>query len=218
MDDQRPDWLKQLGRSLTGTSDWYRKLDIKDAPVTRQELFRYFESVRGRIRSDMNFVRQPIKRYRRASSMLRLLGVVGIACGILLPAVFADGRELEPLKGFETWRVSGIEAAYIAVAVGGIALLLDQVFDFTNGWMRLFVAESKLKRVLEELEFDWALAWPGVTDQNIASEAPKLIAKLQAAALASHTVMEEQKTSWATALRDARDALRARLETDRTLY
>lgn len=217
MVDDREGWLKQLGRSLTSKNDWYPELEISDT-VTRADLKRYFERVRDRIKGDMAFVREPISRYRQWSASLRLLGVVAIGCGILLPAIFADQRTLGTNWLGLTWNLSGLEAAYIAVALGGILLLLDQVFDLTNGWTRLFIAESKLKSVLEELEFDWAIAWSQVTDANIKAEAPKLIEKLQAAARATNVIMHEQKSSWTGAVRTAWEALRTRLEADRGLY
>lgn len=190
------------GNALT----WFEPLAVK-GDFSAATIDGYFRHVQNWLESDMAFLREPIHRWHRRSNRTRGLGFAAVAAGVLLPMPILD-----PWPGWP----DGLQMGYLAVLIGGLVLLLDRVFNVSNSWMRLTLAEMQLKQVRYRLDLDWAKRRPLLTTENAATEGPALMEILRTAMDAGHQIMETQKTTWTTELTQAMDALRSRLDADRT--
>lgn len=184
---------------------WFKRLSVKGnfSPETLDD---YFKTVQSSIEDDMAFLRTPIDRWRMRAYWVRGLAFLAVAAGILLPLPIMD-----PWRGFP----DGLKMGYLAVILGGLVLLLDRVYNVSNSWVRLTLAEMQVKQIRYRLDLDWAKQRPALTPDNGATQGPILIELLRAALDATHQIMQTQKTAWTTELTQAMDALRNRLDSDR---
>ena len=184
---------------------WFKRLSVKGnfSPETLDD---YFKTVQSSIEDDMAFLRTPIDRWRMRAYWVRGLAFLAVAAGILLPLPIMD-----PWRGFP----DGLKMGYLAVILGGLVLLLDRVYNVSNSWVRLTLAEMQVKQIRYRLDLDWAKQRPALTADNGATQGPILIELLRAALDATHQIMQTQKTAWTTELTQAMDALRNRLDSDR---
>lgn len=189
--------------------DWFKDMTISPV-LTPAALDGYYEHVRDQLASDMVFLRTPIAGRRRLSYLLKWVALLGLAGGILLPAL-APGDVAVPGLGVHR----GVELAFIAVAAGGIGLAVDRVFNISSSWARLTLAEAAVQKVRERLQFDWAKRRPAITDANAAAEGPALIDLLRDASQESTAIVETQKRTWTTELDAAAASLLAQLDTQR---
>ncbi|HEV2817942.1 MAG TPA: SLATT domain-containing protein [Allosphingosinicella sp.] len=185
---------------------WFKPLPVK-GDFTPATLDSYFEAVQLWIEDDMAFLRKPIARWRKRSYRTRGLAFAAVAAGVLLPLPI-----MNPWPGFP----DGLRMGYLAVVLGGLVLLLDRVYNISNSWARLTLAEMQVKQVRYRLDLDWAKQRPLLTSDNGPTQGPILVDLLRAALDATHQIMETQKMAWTTELNQALDALRARLDSDRT--
>lgn len=185
--------------------DWFKPLEVK-GDFNPETLDGYFAEVQHWLGEDMKFLRKPIPIWRSRSSWTRSIAFVGLALGIILPLPVFD-----PLPGWP----AGLELGYVAVLIGGLALMFDQVFSISNSWMRLTLAEMQVKQVRYRLDLEWAKARPELKPENAATVGPALIDILKAAADACHEIMETQKESWTNELKQGMELLRSRLDSDR---
>lgn len=186
---------------------WDKPLTIAPT-LTPAALDSYFECVQNRLLKDMEYLRVPMRWRRGWSNGLKGAAWLSVAGGILLPSLFPPGAA--NLLGR-----TGTETAFIIVAVGGLLLLMDQIFNVSGSWTRLMIAELEVRKVRYELEFDWARRRPFVTEDNVMQEGPILIERLLTSVAAAHAIMDAQKRAWAMELEKAMKALEARLEKDR---
>jgi hypothetical protein len=185
--------------------DWFKPLEVK-GDFNPETLDAYFVEVQQWLKEDMQFLRAPIAGWRGWSWWIRGVAFVGLALGIVLPL---------PLFGpIEGWP-GGLELGYVAVLIGGLALMFDQVFSVSSSWMRLTLAEMQVKQVRYRLDLEWAKARPDLKPENAATVGPALIDILKAAADACHEIMETQKESWTSELKQGMELLRSRLDSDR---
>lgn len=92
-------------------------------------------------------------RAKRTSNCLKGAAFVLLSVGIVLPlgsAVF--GAPFENSSGFDPLGVG-----YIAIAVGGLCTLADQVFGFAQNHDRVRLLEMRLVGMLRDLDFEWSL-------------------------------------------------------------
>lgn len=184
---------------------WFKPLPIT-GDFSAQTLDGYFKAVQTRIEDDMAFLRTPINLWRMRAYWIRGLAFLAVAAGILLPLPI-----MRPWRGFP----NGLEMGYLAVILGGLVLLLDRVYNVSNSWVRLTLAEMQVKQVRYRLDLDWAKQRPALTADNGPVQGPILIDMLRTALDATHQIMETQKTAWTTELTQALDSLRSRLDADR---
>jgi hypothetical protein len=184
---------------------WFEPLPVK-GDFSTATLDGYFETVQKWIENDMAFLRKPINRWRMRAYWIRGLAFLAAAAGVLLPL---------PIMGRWSAFPDGLEMGYLAVILGGLILLLDRVFNVSNSWVRLTLAEMQVKQIRYRLDLDWAKYRPALTADNGTTQGPILIDMLRAALDATHQVMETQKTAWTNELSQALDALRNRLDADR---
>lgn len=186
-------------------SDWFKSLVVKGdfKPAT---LDSYFDQVRDWIKGDMDFVGGRIHFWYNLSKLIRGLAFLALAAGVLLP--------IPILKSWPGWP-TGLELGYLSIAIGGLVLLLDRTFNISNAWIRLTLAEMKVKQVRYRLDLDWAEKRPRLTEANGGTEGPALIALLRAAADAAHEIAQAQKAAWTTEMTQALAELRRRLDSDR---
>lgn len=186
-------------------SDWFKSLDVTGdfKPAT---LDSYFGQVREWIKCDMDFVGGRIRFWYNLSKLIRGLAFLAVAAGVLLP-----------IPIFKTWAgwPTGLELGYLSVVVGGLVLLLDRTFNISNAWIRLTLAEMKVKQIRYRLDLDWAEKRPRLTEANGGTEGPALIALLRAAADAAHEIAHAQKAAWVSEMTKSLADLRSRLESDR---
>jgi hypothetical protein len=184
---------------------WLKPLSVK-GNFSSHTLDGYFAEVQAWIEDDMAFLRKPIDRWRMRAYWIRFLAFLAVAAGVLFPLPIMD-----PWPGFP----DGLKMGYLAVILGGLVLLLDRVYNVSNSWVRLTMAEMQVKQVRYRLDLDWAAQRPTLTGDNGATQGPVLIALLRVALDATHQIMETQKTAWTTELTQAMDSLRTRLDADR---
>lgn len=185
--------------------DWLQSLPVK-GDFNPETLDAYFSTVQQWLKSDMDFLGDPIPRWRRKSWWTRLIAFCALALGIVLPLPLFG-----PIQGWP----GGLDLGYVAVLLGGLALMYDQVFNVSNSWMRLTLAEMQVKQVRYRLDLEWAKRRPLLTTENAPTEGPALIDILKTAADACHEIMETQKETWTNELRQGMEALRSRLDSDR---
>jgi hypothetical protein len=184
--------------------DWFKSLDV-EGDFSSQALDKCFHYVQEVLKNDMEFVGKRVPFWRRLSYIVRILAFAAVAAGVLLPI---------PLFDTEPGRPNGLELGYISVLAGGLVLLADRTFNISSAWVRLTLAEMKMKQVRYRLDLDWARRRP-LLSTNPAVEGPALVDLLKAAMDAGHDVMEAQKTAWTTEVTQAMEALRGRLDNDR---
>lgn len=185
---------------------WFKPLQTR-GDFSAATLDGYFSTVQGWIEDDMAFLRKPINRWRIRAYWIRGLAFLAVAAGVLFPLPIMD-----PWAGFP----DGLKMGYLAVILGGLVLLLDRVYNISNSWVRLTLAEMQVKQVRYRLDLDWVKQRPLLTQDNGTTQGPVLIDLLRVALDATHQIMETQKTAWTTELTQALDSLRARLDADRT--
>lgn len=185
--------------------DWFRSLHVT-GDFSPAAIDGYFTAVQTWLKADMLFLRKPIKGWRTWSHRIRLLAFLSVALGVLLPLPI-----FPPLNDWP----DGLEMGYVAVLLGGLVLMLDQVFAVSSSWMRLTLAEMQVKQVRYRLDLEWAKRRPELTPDNGATVGPILIDILKTAADACHEIMETQKEGWTNELRQGMEALRSRLDGDR---
>lgn len=186
-------------------NDWFTSLTVK-GDFTPGTLDGYFATVQGWLKDDMIHLRKPIARWRGRSDLIRFTAFVAVALGVLLPL---------PIFGPLAGGPSGLELGYLAVLLGGLVLMLDRVFNVSNSWMRLTLAEMQMRQVRYRLDLEWAKRRPALGADNEATEGPALIDVLRTAMDAGHEIMETQKESWTSELKQALEALKGRLDDDR---
>jgi hypothetical protein len=186
--------------------NWFKSLEVK-GDFKPETFDAYFKHVQGWLASDMVFVRKAIDEYRPWSDWTRRIAFGALGLAVLLPLPIFN-----PLDGWP----DGVRMGYVAALVGGLVLMYDRVFNISNSWMRLTIVELQLKQVRYRLDIDWAKRRPLLTEANGATEAPALLDLLVAALDAAGQIIERQKTTWTSELSQAIDALRARLDADRT--
>lgn len=186
--------------------NWFKQLEVK-GDFKPETLDGYFRHVQGWLANDMIFVRKAIDDYRPRSEWTRRIAFGALALAVLLPLPIFD-----PLEGWP----DGVKMGYVAALVGGLVLMLDRVFNISNSWMRLTIVELQLKQVRYRLDIDWAKRRPLLSEANGATEGPALLDILVVALDAAGQIIERQKTTWTSELSQAIDALRARLDADRT--
>jgi hypothetical protein len=186
-------------------SDWFKSLVVKGdfSPATMDS---YFAQAQDWLKSDMDFVGSQIGFWRGKSHWIRGFAFLAVAAGVLLPIPLFDAW-----PGWPT----GMEWGYFSIVLGGLVLLLDRTFNMSGAWVRLTLAEMKVKQVRYRLDLDWAKRRPLLTDSNGATEGPALIELLRVATEAAHEIAEGQKVAWTTEMTQALDGLRARLDADR---
>jgi hypothetical protein len=194
VDAEAPDLIK-----------WFKPLPVK-GDFSTSTLDGYFAAVQDRLESDMAFLRTPINRWRMRAYWVRGLAFLAVAGGILFPLPL-----MKPWPGLP----NGLEMGYLAVVLGGLVLLLDRVYNVSNSWVRLTLAEMQVKQVRYRLDLDWAKQRPALTADNGSVQGPILIDLLRVALDATHQIMETQKTAWTNELSQALDSLRSRLDADR---
>lgn len=188
-------------------SDWFKSLQVTGnySPATVDD---YFITVQKWLRDDMLHLRAPIVKWRKYSLWLRMFAFFAVASGVLLPL---------PIFGPLSDDVSGLDLGYLAVLIGGLILLFDQVFNVSNSWMRLTLSEMQVKQIRYRLDLEWAKRRAQLTDTNGAVEGPALIDILKSAADACHEIMEAQKLAWTNEVRQGMEALKGRLNADRIM-
>lgn len=185
--------------------DWFLPLTIK-GNFSDATLDSYFDMIGKRLKDDMAFLRKPIVQQRNWSLYLRILAFVSLALAVLLPLPIIEPLDRGP---------NGLEFGYLSALLGGLVLFADQVFGISSAWMRLTLAEMEVKQVRYRLELDWARRRPLLKTENAATEGPALIDILKTAMDASHDIMQSQKVTWTSEIRQGMDALRSRLNEDR---
>jgi len=187
---------------------WAKCIPIHDK-LDEGALDDYFKSVRDKLTADMVFARRPISRRFWVSGLLRAAALAALAAGLLLPILVPERVE------FLRAERSGAEMALVAVILGGLILLADQLFNVSRSWARLMLTELKLKSVRETLEMEWAKRRPAITAENAAADGVALIELLQAALTEGTSIMTTQKQTWAAELDEATASLRSQLESHR---
>jgi hypothetical protein len=81
--------------------------------------------------------------------------------------------------------------------------------------MRLTLAEMEVKQVRYRFELEWARRRPLLTPENAITEGPALIDILKTALDSAHDIVQTQKVTWTTEIRQGMEALRSRLNEDR---
>jgi hypothetical protein len=186
-------------------TNWFESLEVK-GDFTPATLDDYFKAIQQWLKKDMEFFRPTIVSRRLWSNWVRGAAFAALVLGVLLPLPLFD----PPKRG-----IDGLEMGYVAVLVGGLILMFDQIFAISSSWMRLTMAEMQVKQVRYRLDLEWAKRRPLLTPENAATEGPALIDILKAAVDAGHEIMETQKESWTNELRQGMEALRSRLDSDR---
>ncbi len=184
--------------------DWFKSLNV-EGDFSPEAMEKCFHFVQESLKSDMEFVGKRVPFWRRLSYVVRMLAFAAVAAGVLLPI---------PLFQTDPARPNGLELGYVSVLFGGLVLLADRTFNISSAWVRLTLAEMKMKQVRYRLDLDWARRRPTLSS-NPAVEGPALVDLLRAAMDAGHEVMEAQKTAWTTEVTQAMEALRGRLDNDR---
>jgi hypothetical protein len=186
-------------------SDWFRSLAVR-ADFSPKTMDSYFAQVREWLKDEMDFVGGRISFWYNLSKFVRGVAFLAVAAGVLLPI---------PVFPTPAGWPTGLTLGYFAIAVGGLVLLLDRSFNVSSAWVRLTLAEMKVKQIRYRLDLDWATRRPLLTAANGATEGPALIALLRAATDAAHAVSAAQKAAWTSEMTQALAELRSRLEPDR---
>jgi len=203
-DPEQSEPAKEL-KDRKARRDWFKSLEVK-GDFSPASLDGYFLTVQEWLRKDMVFLGSPIERWEGRSSWLRRLAFIAVAAGVILPLPIFG-----PLPGWPT----GLELGYLSVLIGGLIVLVDQVFSVSSSWMRLTLAEMQMKQARYRLDLDWAKRRPLLTPDNGATEGPILIEALRTAMDGAHEIMETQKKTWTNELKQGMEVLRGRLDADR---
>ena len=184
---------------------------MADPYFTPASLDARYDEVRAEILADRDFLQAPVSRWRRWAFALRFLAWIAVGAGLLLPLLFRGDA------GALGTEASGLELAYIAVMVGALLLMADQVFNVSGSWSRLMLAALQVRKVLFDLDFAWTkLRALVANDADAMAHGPALVDLLHKAKTETHAIMETQKRDWVTRLEEGAAALSAALERERT--
>ncbi|MFF1919210.1 SLATT domain-containing protein [Streptomyces sp. NPDC058221] len=114
-----------------------------EASESTNGLFRWVESEALKAH-DWYLVEKQAKS--RASKILRIIAIGAVTIGAVLPVVslLTDG-------GVRS------ESGYVALALGGGAMLLDRAFGFSASWTRYMATASSLSKSIIKYQIEWTL-------------------------------------------------------------
>lgn len=92
-------------------------------------------------------------RAKRTSNYLKGAAFVLLSAGIILPL----GSAVVGAPFEKPIRFNPLAAGYIAIALGGLCTLADQVFGFAQNHDRVRLLEMRLVGMLRDLDFNWSL-------------------------------------------------------------
>jgi hypothetical protein len=169
-------------------------------------LDRYYAQVVNYLDQNIADIRVRRKRFKRPAFVIRALAL-GFACaGVLLPLLYGPGDFFRSRNG--------VEAGYIAFAIGALLLLVDQVFAISTSWSRLRLSELQLAGLRNDLEFDWAKQRPLLDSaQDKIASAQALLDLLKDAKSKAHLVNESQMKSWISELAEGHSVLSTKVGT-----
>jgi hypothetical protein len=117
--------------------------------------------------------------HRFGSALLRLFGFAAFCAGVVQPL----------LDGSDNYRF-----AYLALAIGGLILLADQTFMFSNTWVRYIKARLALEAAADQLEAEWKLMCAVMANASpTEQQAMKLLADSTASA---NAIVMSETTQW----------------------
>ena len=133
-------------------------------------------------------------RFGRRAQWLRFGALVFVAIGGLAPLVGAAWR-----APFEDPNVpSSTAIGYVALALAGILVAIDNFFGFSTSWMRFRVTQAALIRRLARFRFEWARELAGLaTSSTPADTYTRLLDKAEALVDEIERIVQEETESWA---------------------
>ena len=139
-----------------------------------------FEDTLEKINAKINWYSRHIWPHRIGSTLIRICAFIALAYGILSPLI------RDP---------HSYQAAYSSLVVGGLILMLDQLFLMTGSWTRYVSAKLALETTADQLTANWrvlrAAADPDVKPYH--TDALKLFAESLSAADA---IQAAELTKW----------------------
>ena len=164
----------------------------------RAEVAGLFGEMAARVQADMAYYDRLARLYRRAASALMGVAFAGLAVGTLAPLIHAMGVRL--------WGGGDLLAAgYVALAVGGLALVLDRTLLATRNWRRFSVAKLALEALNIRIWLEWSryeLAAHAAAGIEIRPDA--VLEQLRAFEAARAEIIEDETQDWSEELKSAR--------------
>ncbi|MEI7608559.1 MAG: SLATT domain-containing protein [Rhodospirillaceae bacterium] len=156
----------------------------------------------------IGWYRQRLTGYRRMAKACRLAGILGFSIASLWPAFQLVGGTIwfESILDHE----HTTQVGYLAAAIGGVALIVEQYSGVTSGWIRYVNACLKLERSCDDFEFKWALLPLRPSDPEVDCR-PAQIAALDEALKTLWDTVTQETTEWSNAYIKDLDALRVSL-------
>lgn len=98
---------------------------------------------------ECNWYWNSIKTKRRISVFLRLLTLVSLILGTLLPI-------LSSLYSTPEFRLQLTQCGVAALALGGLLQVADRVFGWSSGWLRYVTTVTAMENLTRKFELEWA--------------------------------------------------------------
>ena len=163
-------------------------------PVTIAQLdILYSESV-AKVKTERDFYSRGKGEWRIGTYTARVFAFAGLFIGVAAPLTPSWTAKLE----------AGSEIGYVALALAGLILALDQVFVLSQTWIRYRNAEMRLNTLIAEAEYKWMRLRSSLTDDSGAherrEEALTLCEKL---VMDARRVVEEETEKWGSQIEAA---------------
>lgn len=171
---------------------------VAPAGSLRAEVAALFGEMAARVQADTAYYDRLARLYRRAASVLLGVAFAGLAVGTLAPLVHAMGVRL---------RGGGdlLAAGYVALAVGGLALVLDRTLLATRNWRRFSVAKLALEALNIRIWLEWSryeLAAHAAAGIEIRADA--VLDQLREFEALRAGIIEDETQDWSEELKTAR--------------
>jgi hypothetical protein len=122
--------------------------DYKNKPFD-EELSAIYSHAKNTSDAKCTWYWKSIKMKRRISQCIRLLAVILLIVGTILPilAGITDDHEI---------RLLCTQIGVVALAVAGLLQIADRVFGWSSGWLRYITTATAMENLTRKFELDWA--------------------------------------------------------------
>jgi hypothetical protein len=169
------------------------------APASlRADVAALFGEMAARVQGDVAYYERYARLYRRMANVLLVVAFLGLAVGTLAPLLHAMGLRL-PGGG------DLLALGYVALAVGGLALVLDRTLLATSNWRRFSTAKLALEGLNVRIWLEWSrYELAAHSAAGIEIRAGSVLDQLREFEAVRSAILEDEARDWADALQSAR--------------
>ncbi len=161
-------------------------------PITLKKLELLYEKSVKRVEKDRDFYANGKRSWRISTYFARSVAFIGLFIGVAAPFI--------PNLSVALWSVKlegGPQVGYVALALSGVILALDQIFVLSQTWIRYRNAELRLNTLLAEFEYKRIRILSSLADDSSAHEhREETIELCEKLVLDARRVVEEETAKW----------------------